>query len=82
MCFCFWFLAIIKNLKNLTSKLNTNNYATKYGKNSKFSQKNCVIDAFEKLIANARYEHIFVSYNNEGIMSFSDIQSVMEKYGK
>lgn len=49
---------------------------------SRFSQRKNVMEAFEDLIANADYKHIFVSYNNEGIMSFSDIQSIMEKYGK
>lgn len=49
---------------------------------SEFSQKKSVRNAFEDLIANAQYKHIFVSYNNEGILSFSDIEQIMSKYGQ
>ena len=49
---------------------------------SEFSQKKSVKIAFEDLISNAKYNYIFVSYNNEGILSFADIEKIMAKYGK
>ena len=52
-----------------------------YNKSS-YSQKAKVADAFDNLIANADYKYIFVSYNNEGILSFSEIEEIMSKYGK
>ena len=36
---------------------------------------------FEDLIANANFEYIFLSYNNEGLMSLDTIKSIMSKYG-
>ena len=52
-----------------------------YNKSS-YSQKLNVAAAFDNLISNANYKYIFVSYNNEGILSFSDIEQIMSKYGK
>jgi adenine-specific DNA-methyltransferase len=49
---------------------------------SMYSQKTKVAEAFENLIANANYKYIFVSYNNEGILSFSEIEEIMSKYGE
>lgn len=49
---------------------------------SEYSQKKTVRDAFEYLISNADFKYVFVSYNNEGILSFEDIRGVMSKYGK
>lgn len=36
---------------------------------------------FEELIRNARFKYLFLSYNNEGLMSLDDIRHIMEKYG-
>ena len=49
---------------------------------SKFNSKNEAIKAFEDIIKNAKFEYIFLSYNDEGIMSIEQIKKVMEKYGE
>lgn len=35
----------------------------------------------EDLIKSAQFKYIFLSYNNEGLMSIEDIKSIMQKYG-
>lgn len=52
----------------------------KYSK-SKYCSKEYIRSTFEDLIKNANFKFIFLSYNNEGLMSLSDIKSIMEKYG-
>ena len=47
-----------------------------------FCIKNKVADAFADLIKNAKFKYIFLSYNNEGLMSFDTIEKIMKKYGK
>lgn len=49
---------------------------------SKFCSKNSVRKSFEELIKNAQFDYIFLSYNNEGLMSETDIKLIMSKYGK
>lgn len=49
---------------------------------SKYSQKNDVKTAFEELIKNANFRYIFLSYNNEGLMSEKEVKTIMKKYGK
>lgn len=49
---------------------------------SVFCVKNKVAEAFEELIKNANFKYIFLSYNNEGLMSFDTIEKIMRKYGK
>jgi adenine-specific DNA-methyltransferase len=49
---------------------------------SKYSQKGEVLKAFEELIKNADFKFIFLSYNNEGIMSSDDVKTIMSKYGE
>ena len=41
-----------------------------------------VLSSFEELIENAQFKYIFLSYNNEGLMSQKDVQAVMERFGK
>lgn len=41
-----------------------------------------VLKSFEELIENAAFEYIFLSYNNEGLMSQEQVQTVMERFGK
>lgn len=48
---------------------------------SEFCSKKTVEKAFEDLINNAKFKYIFLSYNNEGLMSLETIQKIMEKYG-
>ena len=37
---------------------------------------------FENLIKNAQFQYIFLSYNNEGLMSVENVRYIMQKYGK
>ncbi len=53
----------------------------KYNRSS-YSKKNEVKKSFEELIRNARFKYIFLSYNNEGLMSKEDVKNIMQKYGK
>ena len=49
---------------------------------SKFCQKNEVANAFESLIKNAQFKYIFLSYNNEGLMSENKVKNILQKYGR
>ncbi len=49
---------------------------------SVFCNKSKVAQAFTDLIKNADFKYIFLSYNNEGLMSFDTIEKIMKKYGK
>jgi len=49
---------------------------------SHYCKKNDVHVVFEALIKNAQFHYIFLSYNNEGLMSQNDIKMIMQKYGK
>lgn len=49
---------------------------------SVFCVKSKVADAFDNLIRNADFVYIFVSYNNEGLMSLETIKEIMSKYGE
>ena len=48
---------------------------------SAYCQKNKVKGAFENLIKNARFKYIFLSYNNEGLMSAEEVKNIMSNYG-
>ena len=49
---------------------------------SNYCKKNEVKNSFENLIKNANFKYIFLSYNNEGLMSKEDVENIMRKYGK
>ena len=49
---------------------------------SDYCKKNEVHNSFEELIKNANFKYIFLSYNNEGLMSETNVKNIMEKYGK
>ena len=49
---------------------------------SKFCSKRTVVDTFEDLIKNAKFKYIFLSYNNEGLMSLDTIKKIMSSYGE
>lgn len=49
---------------------------------SRYCKKSTVAESFEALIKNAQFKHIFLSYNNEGLMSSETIKNIMKKYGK
>jgi len=48
---------------------------------SDYCKKNEVKNSFEELIKNANFNYIFVSYNNEGLMSENEVKTIMSKYG-
>lgn len=49
---------------------------------SKYCSKNAVVDVFEKIIKHADFRYIFLSYNNEGLMSENQIRDILSRYGK
>jgi len=49
---------------------------------SKYCSKITVRNSLEDLIKNANFKYIFLSYNNEGLMSVKDVENIMSKYGK
>ena len=49
---------------------------------STYCSKNTVKKEFEELIKNANFKYLFLSYNNEGLMSEKEIKSILSKYGK
>ena len=40
-----------------------------------------VHDSFDTLIKNADFKYIFLSYNNEGMVSQKDLQTILKRYG-
>ena len=50
-------------------------------KKSKYCSASIVNLEFESLIKNAKFKYIFLSYNNEGLMSLENIRKTMSKYG-
>ena len=49
---------------------------------SNYCKKSLVAKEFEELIKNAKFKYIFLSYNNEGLMSEKEVETIMERYGK
>jgi len=49
---------------------------------SAYCRKKEVAKSFEELIKNANFQYIFLSYNNEGLMSENEVKNIMQKYGK
>lgn len=49
---------------------------------SKYCSKRTVAVMFEDLIRNAQFKYIFLSYNNEGLMSLDTIKEIMSRYGE
>ena len=48
---------------------------------SKYCYKNEVYQAFESLIKEAKFNHIFISYNNEGLLEQDDFSDILYKHG-
>ena len=48
---------------------------------SKYCSKRTIENEFEDLISSAKFKYIFLSYNNEGLMSLDTIKGIMSKYG-
>ena len=49
---------------------------------SKYCSASTVKEEFENLIRNAQFKYIFLSYNNEGLMTVDDVKNIMSKYGR
>lgn len=49
---------------------------------SAYCKKAMALESFDNLVKNAKFKYIFLSYNNEGLMSAEDIKNTMTKYGK
>mgnify|MGYP000966732968 FL=1 len=49
---------------------------------SSYCKKNEVQISFEELIKNANFNYVFLSYNNEGLMTENEVKTIMSKYGK
>lgn len=49
---------------------------------SAFCIKKSALKAFEEIIEKANFEHIILSYSNEGLMSFEEIECILKKYGE
>ncbi len=49
---------------------------------SDYCRKGRVNKVFEDLISNAKFKYIFLSYNNEGLMSLEEVKHIMSKYGE
>ena len=49
---------------------------------SSYCKKNEVNNSFELLIKNANFKYIFLSYNNEGLMTENEVSTIMSRYGK
>ena len=49
---------------------------------SAYCQKNEVLKNFDDLLEKAQFKFLFLSYNNEGLMSAQTIEKLMKKYGK
>ena len=48
---------------------------------SNYCIKNKVYSEMEELIKNAKFKHIIVSYNQDGLLSKNDIETILKKYG-
>lgn len=61
----------------ISGKTGVRNYDTQ---KSEFCKKNTVADAFEKLIRDCKCRYILISYNNEGLLSTSELSDICSKY--
>ena len=48
---------------------------------SDYCKKRKVVESFKELIENAQFKYIFLSYNNEGLMSQMQVQNIMKQFG-
>lgn len=48
---------------------------------SKYCSRKTLVSEFDDLIRKAKFKYIFLSYNNEGLMSVETIRNIMSKYG-
>ena len=48
---------------------------------SDFCSRQTVVGAFDTLLENAKFKHIILSYNTDGIMTLDEIETTMKKHG-
>ena len=48
---------------------------------SDFCSKKTVVSAFDELLEHAKFKHIILSYNTDGIMTLDEIEATMKKHG-
>ncbi len=49
---------------------------------SNYCKKGEVLNSFTELLKNAQFKYIFLSYNNEGLMSSETVKEAMKRFGK
>lgn len=49
---------------------------------SDYCKKGVVLQSFEELVKQAKFNYLFLSYNNEGLMSQKEVEHIMKKYGR
>ncbi|UAB81903.1 DNA adenine methylase [Marixanthomonas sp. SCSIO 43207] len=49
---------------------------------SNYCKKGEVVESFTELLENAQFNYVFLSYNNEGLMSKEEVKQVMKRFGK
>ena len=49
---------------------------------SDYCKANTVAKVFEDLLANAQFKHIFISYNNEGLLPETELKRICKKFGE
>ncbi len=49
---------------------------------SKYCSAASVLNEFNDLVKNADFNYIFLSYNNEGLMSVAEVKKIMSQYGE
>ncbi len=49
---------------------------------SNFCRKGEVLNSFTELLKNAQFKYIFLSYNNEGLMTSDMVKETMKRFGK
>lgn len=52
------------------------------GQKSNFCSKKLVLSEFSKLMENAKFKHIILSYSSDGLMTLQDIEMIMKQFGK
>ncbi|MGX9358391.1 DNA adenine methylase [Mycoplasma sp. 128] len=57
-------------------------YRIESNKGSLYSSKKQALLALSELIKDAKFKYIFLSYNDEGIISIVDIKNLFKKYGR
>lgn len=69
-------------LYDATIKLTGKTGLIKNYNKSDFCSKVKVKNAFKKLVQNIKCKHLFISYNNEGLLSCDELKTILESYGE